>query len=95
MNVESCLRRPSSKKRQSSKIATLIDSFVRIKEEKIVDGKPTSVKGGYRELNGAIIAKCVRFSKNVNICSHTFLVLSNRSISPVYLSLFIMIKSVI
>jgi hypothetical protein len=62
------------KKRQSSKIATLIDSFVRIKEEKIVDGKPTSVKGGYRESDGAIIVKCVRFSKNVNICSYTFLV---------------------
>ncbi len=73
MNVESCLRRPSSKKRQSSKIATLIDSFVRIKEEKVVDGKPTSVKGGYRELDGGIIVKCVRFSKNINICPYTFL----------------------
>ena len=34
-----CLRRPSNKQRQSSKLYTSIDNFVRIEEENIVDDK--------------------------------------------------------
>ena len=46
MNVLNCLRRPSSKQRQSSKLYTSIHNFVRIDEEKVVDGKLYIDKGG-------------------------------------------------
>ncbi len=46
MNVVNCLRRPSSKFRQSSKPFTLIHNLVSVEEEKIVGGKLYNDKGG-------------------------------------------------
>jgi hypothetical protein len=44
--VDNCLRRPSSKERQSSKLGTLIHNCVKIEEEKVVDGASHIDNGG-------------------------------------------------
>jgi hypothetical protein len=61
MNVDSCLRRPSSKERQSSKLYTVMHNFVRVEEQKVVDDKPRSDNDGNVPPDDETTLKCFRF----------------------------------
>ncbi len=45
MNVVNCLRRPSSKARQSSKLYTLMHNFVSVEEEQVIGDELFKYKG--------------------------------------------------
>ncbi len=61
MNVDNCLRRPSSKERQSSKLYTAMHNFVRVEEQKVVDDKPRRDNDGNIPLHDESTLKCFRF----------------------------------
>ncbi len=67
MNVDSCLRRSSSKERQSSKLYTVMHNFVRIEEQKVVDDKPRSDNDGNVPLDDETTLKCFRFWQKSSI----------------------------
>jgi len=76
MNVDNCLRRPSSKARQSSKLDKLMHNLVRVEEKKVVDGRPRSDNGRHSSylFPDETTLKCFIFSKELKIRTYTFLV---------------------
>jgi hypothetical protein len=76
MNVDSCLRRPSSKERQSSKLSKVMHNLVRVEEKKVVDDKPRSDNGGISSFSMSDESKLkwFKFSKKLKIRTYTFVV---------------------
>jgi len=63
MRVDSCLRRPSSKERQSSKLTTVMHNLIRVEEQKLVGGRLRNDKRRHSLLDGATTLKWFRFLK--------------------------------
>ncbi len=74
MNVDSCLRRPSSKERQSSKLSKVMHNLVRVEEKKVVDDKPRSDNGRHPSfsMSDETKLKWFKFSKRLKIRTYTF-----------------------
>jgi hypothetical protein len=76
MNVDSCLRRPSSKERQSSKLYKLMHNLVRVEEKKVVDDRSRSDNGRHSSYSmpDETTLKWFKFSKKLKIRTYTFVV---------------------
>jgi hypothetical protein len=74
MRVDSCLRRPSSKQRQSSKLHAVMHNLIRVEEQKVVDGRLHRSRRGHSLLDGATTLKWFRFLKKFKIRGYTFVV---------------------
>lgn len=74
MSVFSCLRRPSSKEKQSSISNTLMHNTVSVDEKQVVGGRSQSTKGGYSFTDDGTTVNRFRFSKTTKICAYIFVV---------------------
>ncbi len=76
MNVCNWLRRPSNRRRQSSKSNSLMDKWTIVVEKQAVEGKSSSENGGYWKPSLMTKSKCVTLRNRLKMRIYTFMATS-------------------